>query len=74
MNLSPQAFKSQAKEAVVDPQLRRALDHVKAGFINKRAKARARLPESLDAPGDRRDVGRGTGRPTADLRNDVFRG
>ena len=45
MNLSPQAFKKQAKEAVVDPQLRRALDHVKSGFITKRAKARARLPE-----------------------------
>ena len=45
MTLSPQAFKQQAREAVVDPQLRRALDHVKSGFINKRAKARARLPE-----------------------------
>jgi L-lactate dehydrogenase complex protein LldF len=39
------AFKDNARAAVEDPQLKRALRHVKAGFIVKRAKAKARLPE-----------------------------
>ena len=45
MEPSPRAFKANAREAVQDPQLKRALAHVKVGFIGKRAKAAARLPE-----------------------------
>jgi len=45
MESTARAFKANARAAVADPQLRRALDHVKAGFIGKRAAAAARLPE-----------------------------
>ncbi len=45
MDPSPRAFKANARAAVKDPQLKRALAHVKVGFIGKRAKAAARLPE-----------------------------
>jgi L-lactate dehydrogenase complex protein LldF len=45
MDSSPRAFKANARAAVKDPQLKRALAHVKIGFIGKRAKAVARLPE-----------------------------
>ena len=45
MDPSPRAFKANARAAVQDPQLKRALAHVKVGFIGKRAKAVARLPE-----------------------------
>ncbi|MFQ5773803.1 MAG: LutB/LldF family L-lactate oxidation iron-sulfur protein [Kiloniellaceae bacterium] len=45
MRSTAHAFKDNAKVAVADPQLRRALAHVKEGFIVKRAKAAARLPE-----------------------------
>lgn len=38
-------FKENARAAVEDPQLKRALAHVKVGFIGKRAKAKAKLPE-----------------------------
>ncbi len=45
MKSTAHAFKANAKAAVADPQLKRALSHVKSGFIGKRAKAAARLPE-----------------------------
>jgi L-lactate dehydrogenase complex protein LldF len=45
MKSTAHAFKANARTAVADPQLRRALAHVKTGFIGKRAKAVARLPE-----------------------------
>jgi len=45
MESTARAFKDNARAAVADPQLRRALGHVKVGFIEKRAKAAARLPE-----------------------------
>jgi L-lactate dehydrogenase complex protein LldF len=38
-------FKENAARALSDPQLQRALSHVKTGFIAKRAEARAALPE-----------------------------
>ena len=38
-------FKENAARALDDPQLQRALSHVKAGFIAKRTDARAALPE-----------------------------
>ena len=45
MQSTAHAFKDNAKRAVADPQLRRALSHVKEGFIVKRRKAADRLPE-----------------------------
>jgi L-lactate dehydrogenase complex protein LldF len=45
MHSSASTFKENARRAVDDPQLRKALDHVKSGFIGKRAKAKAKLPE-----------------------------
>ncbi len=45
MESSARAFKENARAAVADPQLKRALAHVKEGFIGKRAKAVAKLPE-----------------------------
>ena len=41
---SPQ-FKSNAKTALKDAQLQRALGKVESGFIGKRAQVAARLPE-----------------------------
>ncbi len=38
-------FRERARAALADAQLQRALENVKRGFIAKRAKARARLPE-----------------------------
>jgi L-lactate dehydrogenase complex protein LldF len=45
MESTAHAFKDNARAAVADPQLKRALAHVKEGFIAKRAKAAAKLPE-----------------------------
>ena len=45
MESKAHAFKDNARAAVADPQLKRALVHVKEGFIGKRAKAVGRLPE-----------------------------
>jgi L-lactate dehydrogenase complex protein LldF len=45
MEISTAAFKTNAKQALRDPQLQKALGHVRAGFIDKRAKAAAALPE-----------------------------
>ncbi len=45
MQSTAHSFKQNAAKAVHDPQLKRAMHHVREGFINKRAKARARLPE-----------------------------
>jgi L-lactate dehydrogenase complex protein LldF len=45
MNVTAQDFKANAREALVDPQLQRALNHVRYNFIDKRAKAVEALPE-----------------------------
>ncbi len=45
MESTAHAFKDNARKAVADPQLKKALSHVKEGFIRKRAIAVARLPE-----------------------------
>ena len=45
MESTAHAFKDNARAAVADQQLKRALAHVKEGFIGKRAKAAAKLPE-----------------------------
>ncbi len=49
-------FKDNARGALADPQLQRALGHVERGFIERRAAAAAKLPE-FDALRDRaRDI------------------
>jgi len=56
MELTSSAFKTNARDALVDPRLQKALRNVPAGFQTKRAKARAGLPE-FDQMRDRgRDV------------------
>ncbi|MGP1253965.1 MAG: LutB/LldF family L-lactate oxidation iron-sulfur protein [Kiloniellales bacterium] len=56
MQVTSRSFKDNAHEALNDEQLRRALDNMKEGFIAKRAKAAARLPE-FDALRDQaRDI------------------
>jgi L-lactate dehydrogenase complex protein LldF len=43
--LSPRHFKGQARAALADPVLRRAMDKARSGFVDKRARAVALLPE-----------------------------
>ena len=45
MNITAQDFKQNSKHALADPQLQRALNHVRSNFIEKRAAAAAALPE-----------------------------
>jgi L-lactate dehydrogenase complex protein LldF len=45
MQITSPNFKENAAQALSDPQLQRALSHVKTGFIGKRSDARAALPE-----------------------------
>ena len=45
MELTSQTFKRNAKAALADVQLQRALEHVRANFIEKRARAVDALPE-----------------------------
>jgi L-lactate dehydrogenase complex protein LldF len=45
MTITAQNFKANARAALDDPQLQRALNHVRSNFIDKRAKAAAALPE-----------------------------
>ena len=56
MQSTAHAFKDKAATAVHDPQLQRALQHVREGFINKRAKAAARMPEFEDLRDAARDI------------------
>ncbi|WP_375593736.1 LutB/LldF family L-lactate oxidation iron-sulfur protein [Algihabitans albus] len=56
MQATSRSFKDNAHQALNDEQLRRALDNMKEGFIAKRAKAAAKLPE-FDALRDQaRDI------------------
>jgi L-lactate dehydrogenase complex protein LldF len=45
MQITAEKFKENAREALADPQLQRALNHVRHNFIEKRAQAAAALPE-----------------------------
>jgi L-lactate dehydrogenase complex protein LldF len=45
MEVRSRRFKENTREALADAQLQRALKNVPRGFIDKRAKAKARLPE-----------------------------
>ena len=56
MESTARAFKDNARAAIADPQLKRALSHVKEGFIGKRAKAAARLPEFEALRDQARDI------------------
>lgn len=44
-NFSPRRFKSQARAALADVSLREALDKARSGFVDKRARAVALVPE-----------------------------
>ena len=52
---SPQ-FKSNAHQALHDPQLQQALNHVRSSFIEKRAKSAAALPEFEALRDSARDI------------------
>ncbi len=56
MQSTAHSFKQNAAKAVQDPQLKRSMNHVREGFINKRAKARARLPEFEELRDAARDI------------------
>ena len=45
MDIASPAFKENARHALNDAQLQRALGHVQAGFVDRRAQAVAALPE-----------------------------
>jgi len=45
MDITSPAFKANARRALDDAHLQKALGHIRAGFIDKRAKAVAALPE-----------------------------
>lgn len=52
---SPQ-FKANAHQALQDPQLQRAMNHVRSAFIDKRARAAAALPEFEALRDSARDI------------------
>lgn len=56
MQSSSPAFKDNARAALADQTLQKALKNVKSGFIGKRAKARERLPEFDDLRDAARDI------------------
>jgi L-lactate dehydrogenase complex protein LldF len=56
MDITSPSFKQNAREALADPQLQRALGHVRAGFIAKRAKAAAEIPEFDQLRDTARDI------------------
>src|SRR3954470_21521617 len=45
MEITAENFKANARHALDDPQLQRALNHVRYNFIDKRARAAEALPE-----------------------------
>ncbi len=56
MDIRSGTFKTNAREALADPQLQRAMGNVGVGFVQKRRKAMAKLPE-FDALRDQaRDI------------------
>jgi L-lactate dehydrogenase complex protein LldF len=56
MQTTSPAFKENAKAALADPQLQKALTHVRAGFIAKRAAATEALPEFDAIRDNARDI------------------
>ena len=45
MDVASPRFETNAREALADPQLQKALGHIKTGFIERRRRAAERLPE-----------------------------
>ena len=56
MEIRTQRFKRNAREALDDAQLQRALRNVPRGFIDKREKAKSRLPEFEELRNQARDI------------------
>ena len=56
MQITSPSFKDNARQAMADADLQRALGNVEKGFINKRAKAVAKLPEFEDLRDSARDI------------------
>ncbi|MEQ8701898.1 MAG: LutB/LldF family L-lactate oxidation iron-sulfur protein [Bauldia litoralis] len=56
MEITSNTFKKNAREALADPALQRAMSHVRSGFIDKRARAAAALPEFDDIRDTGRDI------------------
>jgi L-lactate dehydrogenase complex protein LldF len=56
MESKSHAFKERSSAALHDRQLQKALGNVRSGFIDKRAKARAALPEFDDLRDRARDI------------------
>ena len=49
-------FKHNARLALTNEQLQRSLDHIRSGFVDKRAKVAAKLPEFEDLRDQARDI------------------
>ena len=56
MQSTSHAFKDNARAALANPTLQKAMKHVKSGFIDKRAKVAAKLPEFEDLRDQARDI------------------
>ena len=56
MDITSPSFKANARSALSDPQLQRAMSNVKAGFIHKRQAARDKLPEFDELRDQARDI------------------
>jgi L-lactate dehydrogenase complex protein LldF len=56
MEIRTAALQAERREALADAQLQRALKNVPRGFIDKREKAKARLPEFEDLRDEARAI------------------
>jgi L-lactate dehydrogenase complex protein LldF len=56
MQSTSHAFKDNARAALANPTLQKAMKHVKSGFIDKRAKVAAKLPEFEELRDQARDI------------------
>ncbi|MCC0015834.1 MAG: iron-sulfur cluster-binding protein [Rhodobiaceae bacterium] len=56
MQITSPAFKANARQAMADADLQRALGNVERGFIEKRAKAVAKMPEFEELRDSARDI------------------
>ena len=56
MEITSPSFKDNARQAMADADLQRALGNVEKGFIEKRAKVVAKLPEFEDLRDSARDI------------------
>ena len=56
MQITSSQFKQNAREALADPQLQRAMGNVRVGFIDKRSKAANAMPEFEQLRDSARDI------------------